>query len=133
MQRVVTIKRIGVAVAAAAALAGVTASPAAAAIYGPACTARLVPADVGSASCGFDTPTDAAYISVVPQGTVTATLRCTNYGYTTTRTRTVSTTTTWSSGTYGTCTLSLSAVSPGAAAVATAVPTVIIYTGPDPA
>ncbi len=122
-----TIRRIGGSVVLAAALAGAAAGPAGAAI-GPACTTRLVAADAGtSAQCTFDAPRDWSTISIVPNGTVTATLRCQEtYGYVFTSTYTVSQATAFADWTPGTCTLTLAAVSPGATAHASATPT----TGP---
>lgn len=119
-------------VVAAAALALGAAAPASAAIWGPGCTATLTPI-ASSASCGFDSPTDWSIVRVTPVGTVTATLRCNNWGYTTTRTRTVSENASWSWSSAGTCSLILTAVTSGASANGSAAPGIPpIYDPPPP-
>jgi hypothetical protein len=121
-----SMKRFGAGVVVAVALAGAAAGQAgAAAINGPGCTARLVPAPVpvGTASCGFDSPTDWSTINVVPTGQVTATVRCNNFGYMYTTTRSGSERFSFIAHTPGTCSLSLSSSS-GAGAVATSTPTI---------
>ena len=123
-------RRIGLSVLVATAFAAAAASPADAAIWGPGCTATLTPA--AATSCGFDSPTDWAMIRVTPVGTVTATLRCSNFGVTTTRTRTVSANTTWSWSAGGVCNLSLTAVSAGAVANASATPGIPPIIDPPP-
>ena len=128
MQGLLTMRRIGAAMVAAGALAAVGAGPASAASL-PVCTARLLPDPAPSSTCSFKSPTDWAAISVEPVGTVTATVQCfTPWGTTTTRSRTVSQPTAWSWSTYGFCSLTLTAASPGATAVGTASPSVGIYT-----
>jgi hypothetical protein len=123
MQGILMVRKVGVSVLAAAALAGAAAGPADAAIWGPGCTATLAPVAT-TASCGFDSPTDYSTIRVTPQGTVTATVRCTSQGYTTSWSRTVSTNTSWAWSTRGTCSLILTAVTAGATANGSATPTV---------
>ena len=131
MLGVLTMRRMGVCVLAAAALAVTAASPANAAIWGPGCTVTLAPI-ASSASCGFDSPTDWSTVRVTPVGTVTATIRCTNFGYTTTKSRTFSENGTWSTSTAGTCSLVLTAVTSGAAANGSAHPGIPPIIGPDP-
>ena len=111
------IKRFGAGLAVAAAVAGATAVPADAA--GPACTARLVAGTAGS--CTWYSENYYSQFTVVPQGTVTATVRCwTSWGTQYTSSRTVSKATTWQGYAPQSCTLTLTAVTAGASAVATA-------------
>ena len=133
MQGVLTMRRLGVCVLAAAALAVTGASPANAAIWGPGCSATLTPIAT-SASCGFDSPTDWSNVRVTPVGgTVTATIRCTNFGTTTTKSRTFSANGTWSTSTAGTCSLILTPVTSGAAANGSAHPGIPPIIDPGPA
>lgn len=107
----------------AAALAGVAAGPAEAAI-GPACATRLAAAEAGTtASCSFDAPEDWSTITITPAGTVNVTLSCREtWGYVWTSTWTLTRTRAWAEWTPGTCTLTLAAASPGATAHGSATP-----------
>ena len=126
-----TIKRIAGCGVVAAALA--VPGTADAAIWGPGCTTALVSAVSPSSSCGFDSPTNWSTVTVAPTGTVTATVRCNNFGYTYTSTRTVSQNTSWRASTPGTCSLILTAVSDGANAVGSTTPAIPpIYPYPVP-
>ena len=126
-------RRIGLCVLAAAALAAASAAPASAAIWGPGCATALTAAGT-STSCGFDSPTDWSLVRVTPVGTVSVTVRCNNFGYTSTVSRTFSANGTWSVGTRGTCTLSIAPVTSGAAGEASATPWIPpIYDPPPPA
>lgn len=130
MRGILAIRRIGVGVVAAAALAAAAAAPASA-MVGPACETRLALADVGtSASCGFDTSSDWALISVQVQGTVTATVRCfTSYG-TYETSRTVSANSNWTTHSPGSCSLILTSQAAGTTASGAAAPFFPIYDGP---
>lgn len=114
-------RRIVMAAVAAGALAG-AAAPAEAAVYPAGCSARLVAGMEGS--CGWDSPTDFSAIWVAPVGTVKATVTCSYFGYTSSTSRTVSEDTSWALWTRGSCILSLAAVTEGASAVATALPSI---------
>lgn len=125
-------RRIGGTVAIATALAGAAAGTASAmAINGPGCVARVVPVVSPSSSCGFDSPTDWAMITVEPVGgSVTATVTCRDqYGHTRTSTRSVSERSSWSTSAYGTCSLTLTSTG-AVSAVGTATPTLRIYPTP---
>jgi hypothetical protein len=107
----------------AAALAGATAGSASAMAM-PECATVLAPG-AASSSCSFgNISTSYATINVVPAGTVTATVRCfTSSGTTYTSSRTVSSRTTWITYAPGSgCSLTLTPVSAGAGAVASASP-----------
>ena len=131
-----TLRRVGGCLMVAAALAGATAGSASAMAL-PTCTTELTPVDAdGTASCGFgNISTSYAAITVVPSGTVTATVRCfTSSGITYTSSRTVSKTSTWMSYAPGSgCSLILTAVTAGASAIGNAAPGFIILDpGPMP-
>ena len=126
------IKRICISIAAAAALAGASATPAAAAanpmdaVQGPGCAATLVLAPVGgTGGCYFRTSTDYAIVSVVVDGTVTATMRCTDdSGYVRSRSRPFTEPGTWGTYAVHNCQLILTSGFEGANAVATATPSI---------
>jgi hypothetical protein len=121
------IKRVGAVVAIAGALGGATAAQANAmgALNGPACSARLIAAEVGTTgSCSFTTGTGYTSINVVTDGTLTVTLSCNDRGYVRTRSNTFTESGEWSTHAIGQCQMTLTSGFPGTTAVATATPSI---------
>jgi hypothetical protein len=112
---------------------GAMAGPAGAmAVNGPVCNTRVASPALPSASCGYDSPTDWALISVETTGSVDVTVSCNYNGYYWSRTRTFTERGNWSVGSSGTCSVRLNATGITAAS-ATAVPWIPPIIGPDPA